>query len=150
MESSGNFFFIYTYWKFTLSTENFVSKIPDVKTLHLNISCNRTKQCYGKFLKFWTLFLFLFANKMLVFRAVGQNSKQRRPWSDCFWWSSLIWVCAASLGLFGRQLVFKILEQNIVIYLICLYYRNYRGQLIRFCFILHMHKSLLKHAYTAM
>ena len=39
-----------------------------------------------------------------------QNRKQRRPWSDCFLRSSLIWVCTVCLGLFGRQLVFKILE----------------------------------------
>ena len=30
-----------------------------------------------------------------------QNSKQGRPWSDCFFRSSLIWVCAVCLGLFG-------------------------------------------------
>ena len=39
-----------------------------------------------------------------------QNRKQRRPWSDCYLRSSLIWVCTVCLGLFGRQLVFKILE----------------------------------------
>ena len=38
------------------------------------------------------------------------NSKQRRPWSDCFFRSSLIWVCTVCLGLICRQLVFKILE----------------------------------------
>lgn len=29
----------YTYWKLTFSTWNLVSKIPDVKTRHLRISC---------------------------------------------------------------------------------------------------------------
>ena len=35
-----------------------------------------------------------------------QNSKQGKPWSDCFFRSSLIWVCAVCLCLFGRKLVF--------------------------------------------
>ena len=40
------------------------------------------------------------------------NSKQERPWSDCFFKSSLVSVWAVCLSLlFGRQLVFKILEQ---------------------------------------
>ena len=40
----------------------------------------------------------------------GQNNKQGIPWSDCFFRSSLIWACPVCLCLFGRQLVFKILE----------------------------------------
>ena len=39
-----------------------------------------------------------------------QNSKQGQPWSDCFWTSSLIWVCSVCLDLFGRQLRFGNLE----------------------------------------
>ena len=39
-----------------------------------------------------------------------QNSKQGRSWSGCFFRSSLIWVYSVCLGLFGRQLVFRILE----------------------------------------
>ena len=34
-----------------------------------------------------------------------QNSKQGRPWSDCFFGSSLIWVCAVCLGLFAATSV---------------------------------------------
>ena len=30
-----------------------------------------------------------------------QNSKQGRPWSDCFFRSCLIWVCSVCLGLFN-------------------------------------------------
>ena len=54
---------------------------------------------------------------MLVFGAgfqkmlVGtQNIKQERPWYNCFFRSSLIWVCALYLGCFGRHLVFEGLE----------------------------------------
>ena len=66
-------------------------------------------------LKFRTFYLFLFSNKKLVFRAgihknACQNIKQGRPWSDCFFRSSLIWVCTVCLGCFGRQLLFGILE----------------------------------------
>ena len=43
------------------------------------------------------------------------NSKQGRPWSDCFLRSSLIWVCTVCLGLFGRQLAFEILEHLLYI-----------------------------------
>ena len=56
-------------------------------------------------------FLFLFLNKMLLSGWKSLNIKQRSPWSDCFFRSSLIWVCAVCLPLCGRQLVivFKIL-----------------------------------------
>ena len=40
----------------------------------------------------------------------GKNIKQGRPWSDCFFRSSLIWVCTVCLGLFCKQMVFAILE----------------------------------------
>ena len=36
------------------------------------------------------------------------NSKQTRPRSDCFYRSSLIWVCTVCLA-FGRKVVFEIL-----------------------------------------
>ena len=39
-----------------------------------------------------------------------RNSKQGRPWSDCFFRHSLIWVCPVCLGLFAKQLVVKVLE----------------------------------------
>ena len=39
-----------------------------------------------------------------------QNSKQRIPDQNAFR-SSLIWACAISLGLFGKQLVFEISEE---------------------------------------
>ena len=38
------------------------------------------------------------------------KSKQGRPWSDCFWRSSLILVCTVCQGHFGRQQVFKFLD----------------------------------------
>ena len=41
----------------------------------------------------------------------SQNSKPGRPWSDCLFRSSLIWVCAIWLGFFGRQLNFSIVFQ---------------------------------------
>ena len=70
---------------------------------------------YGKCSKLLNTFLFLFSNKMLVFGAGIHNFQVRvayreDPGSDCFFRSSLIWVCPFCLGLFGRQLVFEILE----------------------------------------
>ena len=46
-----------------------------------------------------------------------QNSTQRRPRSNCFFRSSLFWVCTVCecLGLFGRQLVLEILEHLLYI-----------------------------------
>ena len=38
------------------------------------------------------------------------NSKQGRPWSDCFFRSSLIWIWAVCLGIFWKPLVFGISE----------------------------------------
>ena len=65
-------------------------------------------------LKFRTFYLFQFSNKKLVFRAgihkMLVRIKQGRPWLDCFFRSSLIWVCTVSLICFGRQLLFEILE----------------------------------------
>ena len=66
---------------------------------------------YGKCSKVSNTFLFLFSTKLLVIKNACQNSKQWRPWSDCFFRSSLIWVCIVCLCfLFPRQLVFEILE----------------------------------------
>ena len=56
-------------------------------------------------LKFHT-FLFRFSDKMLVISLYQgsnsqcdcPNSKQVRPWSDCFFRSSLIWVCTVLTG----------------------------------------------------
>ena len=75
-------------------------------------TCNSSY--YGKWSKSLNTFS-LFSNKMSVIRAgihknTLQNSKQRRPWSDCFFRSSLIWVCTFCLGVFDRQLVLEILE----------------------------------------
>ena len=50
--------------------------------------------------------LFLFSNEMLEFKNTCQITKQGRPWSDWFFWTSLIWVCTVCLGLLGRQLVY--------------------------------------------
>ena len=65
--------------------------------------------------KFSNTFLFLFSNKILVFRTLTHNSKQGRPWSECFFRSSLITLCDVCLGIFGRQLVFVILEQLCIV-----------------------------------
>ena len=53
-----------------------------------------------------------------------QNIRWRRPWSACFFRSSLIRVCTVCLGLFGRQLVFEILKH--LLYLFVLYW-NYNN-----------------------
>ena len=51
------------------------------------------------------------------------NNKQGKPWSDCFFRSSLIRICTVCLGLFCRELEFEILEnlpyssQSILIFL---------------------------------
>ena len=72
---------------------------------------------YGKCSKISKTFLVPSSNKTLVIRAgihkmanAGQNSKQGRPRSDCFFISSIIWVCTVCLGIFGRQLVFEIIR----------------------------------------
>ena len=57
-------------------------------------------------------FLFLFSNKMLVFRAGIHKMLVRIANSqDCFFRIKLIWLSPFCLDLFGRQLVFKILER---------------------------------------
>ena len=67
---------------------------------------------YGKCSKILNTFLFLFSNKMLVFRAGFQKMLARIANREDpeFLRSSLIWVCSICLDLFGRQLLFKILE----------------------------------------
>ena len=74
---------------------------------------------YSKCSKISNTFLFLFSNKMLVFRAgihkflvrvANREDPDQTASSDCFFRSSLIWVCPVYLGLFGNQLVFDILE----------------------------------------
>ena len=65
-------------------------------------------------LKFWALFSFYSQIKCLLlwleFSNACHKSKPGRPWSDCFFRSSLIWICTVCLCIFGRQLVFEILE----------------------------------------
>ena len=39
-----------------------------------------------------------------------QNSKQRRPWSDCSFRSSMIWVCTVCLGIFWQAISVQILD----------------------------------------
>ena len=46
-----------------------------------------------------------------------QNSKQGRPLTDCFFRSSLIWVCPICISLFYRQLVFEIRTFTVIWYL---------------------------------
>ena len=72
-------------------------------------------KAYSKCSNVLNTFFLLFSNKMLVVRAgihkmLVRTSKQGRPWSDCFFRSSLIWVCTDCLGIFGRQLVSNFLQ----------------------------------------
>ena len=75
----------------------------------------------GKCPKISKTFFFLFSNKIAYhcqnIQNACQNGKQGRPWSDCFFW-----VCTVCLGMFGRQLMFKILEHlpYILFYVHCL------------------------------
>ena len=71
---------------------------------------------YGKYPKISNTFLYLFFKYNVAFQGWnsqndGQNSKQGRHRSDCFF-------CTVCLGLYGGQLVFEILEhlplQNIL------------------------------------
>ena len=60
-------------------------------------------------------FLFLLSNKMMVFRTgihkmLVRKANREDPDQTTFEDASLIWVCVVCLGLFGRQVVFKILE----------------------------------------
>ena len=76
-----------------------------------NLSSTNLQKCYrGKFSKISNTFLsvgFQGWNSQNAF----QNIKQGRPWSDCYFRSSLIWVCTVCLGLYvSRHLVFEILE----------------------------------------
>ena len=73
------------------------------------------KFMYGKSSKISNTFLFLFSTKIVGYHGWNsqntcQHCKQGRSWSDCFFRSSLIWVCTVCPGIFGRQLVYKILE----------------------------------------
>ena len=63
---------------------------------------------------YFDTFLFLFSKNVGYQGWNSQNacqkSKQRRPWPDRFFRSSLIWVCPVCVGFCGTQLLFKILE----------------------------------------
>ena len=61
---------------------------------------------YGKCSKISNTFLFLFLNKMLVLRA-GIHKNCLSEWQTG---KTVIAVCTVCLSLFGRQLVFKILN----------------------------------------
>ena len=91
----------------------FVSYFQDEQTsLLINRLSNRKvnmvqymRFCYGKCSKILNTFLFLFSKKLFVISYHGWNSqnacgnsKQGRPRSDCFFRSSLIWVCTVCLG----------------------------------------------------
>ena len=69
------------------------------------------RQVYGKCCEISNTFLFCSQIKCwflgLEFTNTCQNTKQGRPWSDCFFTSSLIWVCPVCLGIFGKQLVYS-------------------------------------------
>ena len=74
-------------------------------------------------LKFQTLFAICYKIKCWLltnikaefYKNAHKNSKQGRPWSDCFFRSSLICVCTSFLSLFSRQLVFVILDDFLYI-----------------------------------
>ena len=51
-----------------------------------------------------------FSTKLLVIKAEIYKMLHERPRSDCFFRSSLIWVCSVCLSHFSRKLVFEILE----------------------------------------
>ena len=70
-----------------------------------------------------------------------QNSKQGRPWSDCFCGSSLIWVYTVCRDLFDRQLVFEILEHLPVIHIIDCQYLMWRWINLWLCTILGAHRK---------
>ena len=72
--------------------------------------------------KISNIFYILFSYKMLIFRAgickmLVRIANREDLVSDCFWRSRMIWVLAVCLGLFSRQLVFKILEHLPYVYL---------------------------------
>ena len=73
-------------------------------------------------LKFWTLFPFCSQIKCLLsgleLTKCLSEYKQGRPWSVCFFRSSLIWVWRVCLDLFGWQLVFQILEHLLYAYML--------------------------------
>ena len=69
----------------------------------------------AKYSKILNTFLFLFSIKLFVFRNACQNSKQERPWSDSFFRSRLIWVCAVCLDLFDRQLSLSVRNCAIIL-----------------------------------
>ena len=96
-------------WCFWPSVLELHIKWSNWSLVHNQWDCTR-KWLYrfypGKCSKISNAVLFLFSNEMLEFKNACQFSKQGRPWSDCFFWSSLIWVCTVCLGLLGRQLVY--------------------------------------------
>ena len=55
-------------------------------------------------------FHFLFSNKGWNSQNACQKREPGRPWSDCFFRNSLIWVCPVCLGLWSRQLLVETLE----------------------------------------
>ena len=79
------------------------------------------EKIYSKCFKISNTILFLFSNKMLIIvtgihKNAGQNSKQRRPWSDRFSKAVLglsppIYnFCTICLDLFRKQLVLETLD----------------------------------------
>ena len=77
-------------------------------SIHRKLLCPLNSKCS----KILNTFLFLFSKKILVFRAVIHKKLVRIPTDKTLirLRSSFIWVCILCLGLFGRQLVFEILE----------------------------------------
>ena len=78
----------------------------------INLDALETYNSTVNILKCWTLSYFCSQDvgcKGWNSQNACQISKHRRPWSDCFSRSSLIWACTVCLGLFCRQIAFKIL-----------------------------------------
>ena len=69
-----------------------------------NIDSNQPAHLHKKnVLKFWTLYSIPFWPKLCFYAVVSWNGKQRRPWSDCSFRSSLIWVCTVCICHFVRH-----------------------------------------------
>ena len=81
------------------------------------------------FVKYSTIFLILISNKCWYQGWNSQNtylnSKQGRPWSDCFWRSSLIWVCLVCLSIWQTTSVQSIRASTVNLDLDQMIFRNY-------------------------
>ena len=87
-----------------------------VSLVALMASSELQKRMYGNFFYNFKTFLFLFSIKMVAFRAeinkmLVRIANREDPDLTAFHQKQSDQVCAVCLGLFGRGLVFDILEQ---------------------------------------